>query len=58
MSVCPAPVRVPRGPHEEGPTVSPLRVRPLGGAVGCLTMIAVSIVASIVLTVLLNLLLR
>ncbi len=58
MSVCPVPARVPRGPQEEGPTVSPLRVRPLGGAVGCLTMIAVSIVASVVLTVLLNLLLR
>jgi hypothetical protein len=38
--------------------VSPLRVRPLGGAAGCLTMIAVSIVASVVLTVLLNLLMR
>ena len=33
-------------------------VRPLGGAVGCLAMVAVSIVASVVLTVLLNLLLR
>ncbi|MEZ0074249.1 hypothetical protein ABH927_003605 [Planotetraspora sp. GP83] len=34
------------------------RVRPVGGAAGCLTMIACSIIASIVLTVLLNLLLR
>lgn len=34
------------------------RVRPVGGAAGCLTMIAISIIASIVLTVLLNLLLR
>ena len=33
-------------------------VRPLGGAPGCLAMIAVSIFASVVLTVLLNLLLR
>lgn len=58
MSVCPACLWVRRGPHQEGPTVSPLRVRPLGGAAGCLTMIVVSIVASVVLTVLLNLLLR
>jgi len=33
-------------------------IRPLGGAPGCLAMIAVSIVASVVLTVALNLLLR
>jgi hypothetical protein len=33
-------------------------VRPLGGATGCLLMILVSIVASVVLTVLLNLVLR
>jgi hypothetical protein len=32
-------------------------VRPLGGAVGCLAMILVSIVASVLLTVILNLLL-
>ena len=33
-------------------------LRPLGGALGCLAMILVSIVGSIVLTVLLNLILR
>lgn len=33
-------------------------VRPLGGAPGCLAMILISIVASVVLTVTLNLLLR
>jgi hypothetical protein len=33
-------------------------VRPLGGAAGCLTMILVSLVLSVVLTVGLNLLLR
>lgn len=32
-----------------------VEVRPLGGGVGCLTMILVSVIASIVLTVLLNL---
>jgi hypothetical protein len=32
-------------------------IRPLGGGLGCLTMIVVSILASVVLTVLLNLLL-
>jgi hypothetical protein len=35
-----------------------VEVRPLGGAPGCLTMILVSVVASIVLTVLVNLLAR
>lgn len=35
--------------------MSPVRVRPLGGAFGCLMMILLSVVASIVLTVLLNL---
>jgi hypothetical protein len=35
-----------------------VEVRPLGGGLGCLTMILVSIVASVVLTVLLNLVLR
>lgn len=34
------------------------QVRPLGGGAGCLTMIALSIIASVVLTVLLNLLAR
>jgi hypothetical protein len=33
-------------------------VRPLGGGPGCLAMIAISVLASVVLTVLLNLLLR
>lgn len=32
-----------------------LRVRPLGGVWGCLGMIAFSVIASVVLTVLLNL---
>ena len=35
-----------------------VEVRPLGGAPGCLAMILFSVVASILLTVLLNLLLR
>lgn len=35
-----------------------LEVRPVGGGPGCLAMIAVSIVASVLLTVALNLLLR
>jgi hypothetical protein len=35
--------------------MSPVRVRPLGGAFGCLMMIAVSVVLSVVLTILLNL---
>ena len=33
-------------------------VRPLGGAFGCLTIMLISILASIVLTVLLNILLH
>lgn len=48
----PTPVRSSR----EDPQMS-LRVRPLGGAMGCLVMILVSVVLSVVLTVLLNLLL-
>ncbi len=32
-------------------------IRPLGGGLGCLTMILISVIASVVLTVLLNLLL-
>ncbi len=32
-----------------------MRVRPLGGAFGCLAMILVSVVASVLLTVLVNL---
>lgn len=35
--------------------MSPIRVRPVGGALGCLVMIAVSVVLSVLLTVLLNL---
>lgn len=35
--------------------MSPVRIRPLGGAFGCLLMIAVSVVLSVVLTVLVNL---
>lgn len=38
--------------------MSPVQIRPLGGAAGCLTMIVISIVASVLLTVLLNLVLR
>jgi hypothetical protein len=37
------------------PTV---RVRPVGGGLGCLTMVLVSILASVLLTVLLNVLVR
>lgn len=32
-------------------------VRPLGGGLGCLAMVLISVIASVVLTVLLNLLL-
>ncbi len=35
--------------------MSPVRIRPLGGAFGCLMMIAVSVVLSVVLTILVNL---
>ena len=42
----------------KGEAVSPVRIRPLGGAAGCLVMILVSVVASVVLTVLLNAVLR
>ncbi len=34
-----------------------VQVRPLGGGIGCLAMILISVIASVVLTVLLNLLL-
>lgn len=34
------------------------RVRPLGGATGCILMIIISIVASILLTIIVNALLR
>ncbi len=35
--------------------MSPVRIRPLGGGIGCLMMILVSVVLSVLLTVLLNL---
>jgi len=35
--------------------MTPVRIRPLGGGIGCLMMIAISIVLSVVLTVLVNL---
>ncbi|CAA9400778.1 MAG: hypothetical protein AVDCRST_MAG32-2877 [uncultured Nocardioides sp.] len=38
--------------------MSPVRIRPLGGAPGCLAMILISIVASVLLTLLLNVLAR
>ena len=34
--------------------MSPVRIRPLGGGVGCLMMILISVVVSVVLSVLLN----
>jgi hypothetical protein len=38
--------------------IGDLEIRPLGGGLGCLLMILGSVVASVVLTVLLNLVLR
>ncbi|SFB48728.1 hypothetical protein SAMN05192575_1187 [Nocardioides alpinus] len=35
--------------------MSPVRIRPLGGGVGCLMMIVVSVVLSVLITVVLNL---
>jgi hypothetical protein len=35
-----------------------VEIRPLGGGLGCLTMIAVSIILSVVLTIVVNLLAR
>ena len=35
--------------------MAPVRIRPLGGAVGCLLMILVSVVLSVLLTIVLNL---
>lgn len=35
-----------------------VEIRPLGGAPGCVTMILISVVASVLLTVVLNLLVR
>lgn len=34
--------------------MSPVRVRPVGGAMGCLAMLAISVALSVVLTVVLN----
>ena len=34
--------------------MSPVRIRPLGGAAGCLIMILVSVVLSVLLTLMLN----
>lgn len=34
--------------------MSPIRIRPLGGAAGCLAMIFISVVLSVILTVLAN----
>ena len=41
-----------------GFTISPLRIRPLGGSMGCLTMILISIILSVGLTILLNVIAR
>lgn len=38
--------------------MSPVRIRPVGGAAGCLVMVLVSVVVSVVLTVVLNVLIR
>jgi hypothetical protein len=38
--------------------MSPMTVRPLGGAAGCLAMVIVSIVLSVVLTIVANWILR
>ena len=38
--------------------MSPIRVRPLGGGPGCLFMILVSVVLSVLLTLVINLLAR
>jgi hypothetical protein len=38
--------------------MSPVQIRPLGGGPGCLVMILFSIAASVILTVLLNVILR
>jgi hypothetical protein len=42
----------------KGGEATHVKIRPLGGTVGCLSMILFSILASVLLTVLLNLLLR
>jgi hypothetical protein len=38
--------------------MSPVQIRPVGGAAGCLVMILISIVASVLLTIVLNVILR
>ncbi len=38
--------------------MSPVRIRPLGGAAGCLVMILVSVVLSVLLTLVLNAVVR
>lgn len=38
--------------------MSPVQIRPLGGGPGCLIMILISIAASVILTVLLNVIAR
>ena len=38
--------------------IGDVEVRPLGGAAGCLAMLLFSIVASVLLTIILNLILR
>jgi hypothetical protein len=38
--------------------MSPVQIRPVGGTAGCLVMILISIVASVLLTLVLNVLLR
>lgn len=48
----------PRDPIKRRATMSPVRVRPLGGAAGCLVMILISVVLSVGLTILLNVLAR
>lgn len=34
--------------------MSPVRIRPLGGALGCLIMIGISVVLSVLLTIVIN----
>jgi hypothetical protein len=52
------PVKHVRRPGGQGGGMSPVKIRPVGGAAGCLVMLFVSIVLSVLLTVLLNVLLR
>ncbi len=35
--------------------MTPVKIRPLGGSMGCLIMIAISVIGSVLLTVLVNL---